>query len=111
MTTEIHDLLTAACKGKQPDDYVLTRGNGQPVTDFRKAWRGLVKAAGMPGLLVHDFRRAAIRNMIRGGISKLVAKKISGHITDSVFDRYDVVEETDLFAAAAKMESRKANGQ
>jgi integrase len=106
LTTELYNLLSEVCKGKQGEDYVLTRADGRHVVDFRKAWRGLVKAAGMPGLLLHDFRRAAIRNMMRGGISKTVAKKISGHATDSVFDRYDITDEQDLIDAAQKMEAR-----
>jgi hypothetical protein len=38
--------------------------------------------------------------MVRAGISKHVAKRISGHTTDSIFDRYDITDETDLADAA-----------
>src|SRR6266481_4622933 len=83
--------------------------NGKPVTDFRRTWRTLAKAAGMPGLFLHDLRRTAVRNMVRAGISKHVAKRISGHTTDSIFDRYDITDETDLAEAARKLEAR-SNG-
>ena len=40
------------------------------------------------------------------GIQKNVAMQIPGHRTRSVFDRYDIVNNRDLFDAAAKMEAR-----
>jgi hypothetical protein len=47
--------------------------------------------------------------MVRAGISKHVAKRISGHTTDSIFDRYDITDETDLADAARKLEARNGH--
>jgi integrase len=105
MTEEVHKLLSECVKGKQPEDAVFTRGNGEPVEDLRGTWKALTKAAGLSGLLVHDLRRSAVRRMVRRGISKHVAKRISGHKTDSVFDRYDIVDPQDLADAARKLET------
>ncbi len=109
MTDEVYKLISECIKGKQPGDPVFMWANGKPVTDFRRTWRTLAKAAGMPGLFLHDLRRTAVRNMVRAGISKHVAKRISGHTTDSIFDRYDITDETDLAEAARKLEAR-SNG-
>jgi integrase len=54
---------------------------GEPVAESRKAWATACKRAGLPGILFHDLRRSAIRNMIRAGVDRVVAEKISGHRT------------------------------
>jgi integrase len=107
MTAEVFELISECVKGKQPGDAVFTWADGTPVNDFRRSWRTIAKKAGFPGLLLHDMRRSAVRNMVRAGVSKHVAKRISGHTTDSIFDRYDIGDEADLVDAAQKIEARK----
>jgi len=69
---------------------------GERIVSFRKAWVAACEKAGVPNKLFHDFRRSAVRNMIRGGASQTGAMAVSGHLTASVFSRYNVTSERDL---------------
>jgi hypothetical protein len=88
-------------KGKQPEDFLFNREN---VLDFRGVWDSLTRKARLPGLLLHDFGRPAVRNMIRRGVPQKTAREISGHKTDAVFSRYNIVSEADIHDAACKIE-------
>jgi integrase len=79
--------------------------NGKPFGSFRKSWVSACKKAGVPDLLFHDLRRTAIRNMVRGGVERTVARTISGHRTEAVFTRYNITDEEDLKDAALKTEA------
>ena len=120
MTTEVYDLLRQCVAGKSADDYVFTT-EGKPVLDFRGAWWALWVKAGVgeyvgkdkrgkqlyEGLLFHDLRRSAVRNMVAAGIPDVVCMKITGHKSRSVFDRYNVVSTSDVAEATQKLENRK----
>jgi integrase len=97
-------LVTELRREKHPEDFLITRANGEPVKDFRETWELLVSAAGVPGLLFHDLRRSAVRNMVRRGVPQKTAREISGHKTDAVFSRYNIVSEADIRDAAHKIE-------
>ena len=77
--------------------------NGKPVRDFKNAWKIACEAAGLPGRLVHDFRRTAVRNLERAGVPRSVAMKLTGHKTEAVYRRYAIAAEADLREGVAKL--------
>jgi len=79
---------------------------GKPIRDYYAAWRAACKRAGLEGRHMHDNRRSAVRNMDRAGIPRDIAKKLSGHKTDSMYSRYNIVNERDLNDATAKLGQR-----
>ena len=110
--------------------YVFHR-DGKPIGGFRKAWisacikiglcevlkdgegkavvvkdkKGNEKIVKVPTKIFHDFRRTAIRDLVRSGVSERVAMSISGHKTRNVFDRYNIVSDQDLKEAAKKKQA------
>jgi integrase len=104
--------------GPRVCDLVFHR-EGQKVCDFRGAWERACIAAGLcvtvkdakgnetkrAVALFHDFRRSCVRNLENAGTPRKVAKSITGHVTDSVYERYHVVKEEDQRAALARVQA------
>ena len=76
---------------------------GERRGDFKKAWDTACRKAGVPGMLRHDMRRSAVRNMVNAGVPERVAMAVTGHKTRSVFDRYHIVSPGDLQDVARRL--------
>jgi hypothetical protein len=55
-------------------------------------------------LKIRDLRRSGVRNMVRAGVDRDVAKSISGHKTDSMFSRYNITDERDQREALRRVD-------
>src|SRR5215467_7546590 len=84
---------------------VFFREKGDPIKDFYGAWRAACRKVGVPGIVPHDLRRSAVRNLERSGVPRSVAMKMVGHKTEAIYRRYAIVAEADLVAGGEKLTS------
>ena len=87
-------------------------------TNLRKPWhkacvsaghRTFAEVEGKPdprynGLIIHDRRRSAIKNLMKAGVNEKVAMSISGHKTRDAFDRYHIVDKENVVEAMRRVQ-------
>ncbi len=102
------EILRAQRAANPQTEYVFTQ-NGKQIKDFRKAWSTALEKAGLvagrKGHTFHGTRRGVATNLMRAGIDVKTAMAITGHKDDKIFRRYQQVAESDLKAAAKKLEA------
>jgi len=76
---------------------------GSPIKDFRGAWAKACREAEVPGKLLHDLRRRAVRNLERAGVARSAAMKMVGHRTEAIYRRYAITDDAMLKEEALKL--------
>lgn len=98
----------------------LFHRNGKPIKTFRRSWLTACVKAGLgseirsaDGKLIkkigarvpHDFRRTAVRNLERAGVSRSDAMKMVGHKTEAIYRRYAISDERSMRESASKLDN------
>lgn len=63
------------------------------------------------GLIVHDLRRTGARNLRRAGVPETVIQVIGGWRSRSVFQRYAIVDQSDIAAAMDKLQASEREAE
>ncbi len=100
MFPELRAVVDRRWAKRHPDTDLVFHVNGRPMGDGDGTWKQACRTAGIPGLLFHDLRRTATRNLIRAGVDVKIAMKITGHETEAMLRRYDISAEDDVRDAA-----------
>lgn len=127
--TELHDLLAQRLALRQQicpacpwvffrSENRGTRGKstrqiGKQVLCIRHVLDAAKKDLGMTDRLFHDLRRTGARDLRKAGVSEGVIMRQGGWRTRSVFERYNIKDESDMHDAAAKRNQlvQKAQGE
>jgi integrase len=83
---------------------------GERAVSIRKAWENARRRANVPGRLIHDLRRTAVRNLTKMGFTPAEVMNMVGIKTLSIYLRYCITTEADIMAKAAEM-ARKARAK
>jgi integrase len=77
--------------------------DGEPIRSMYTAWLGACKRAGVPEAWFHDLRRCAVRSLERAGVPRSDAMKLTGHKTESIYNRYSISDSVRLEEAVEKL--------
>jgi integrase len=86
-STEPYHFLFPYKRGNVPHDPTRHMADN----GMQKRWNDLRQAAGMPWITGHVLRYQCITKMAEGGVDKITAKRIAGHITDKMWEKYSQV--------------------
>lgn len=101
LTPELRALLQAQDDGKS--EYVFHTKTGAAIGNYYGAWKRACRKAGHEGIIFHDLRRSAARNLIKSGEAQVTAMKLMGHRTVSMFQRYSIIDDEMLKSAGERL--------
>ncbi len=91
--------------GVMLSEFIFHR-DGKPLGDMRKSWTSACKLAGVSGRLFHDLGRTFARDADNDGVSRSVAKDITGRKTEAIYTRYRIVAEGEKASALLRMQQK-----
>lgn len=92
----IEEVIQRRRKLRRLDCPFVFHRNGKQIRSFRKAFKGAAKDIGCDGRVPHDMRRSGVRNFRKSGLSESEGMALSGHKTNAVYKRYDIISDDDL---------------
>lgn len=104
----LHEILSALPTAIHTEYVFLYRS--KPIKDIRYAFGTAIRSIGLEygragGYVFHDLRHSFVTQMRKAGVPESVIMSITGHVTRSMFDRYNKVDTSDKENAAARFMS------
>jgi integrase len=93
----LSEIIERRWNKRRLDSYVFHR-NGKQIKSFCRGWKSACKEIGQPHLVIND------RNFRKAGLSESEGMMLSGHKTNAVYRRYDIIDEQDVRDSMAKVQ-------
>lgn len=103
--TEVSPVAKSSRRMSDPRPGTTKNREGRQLGDHRDTWMRACRRAKLPGKLVYDLRRSAVRNLERAGVPRSWAMKLTRHKTESAYRRYAIVSEADLGEGVRRLAS------
>jgi integrase len=91
---------------RHPDAMPFASRLGEGCVDFKKRWARLIEQAGLPGMHVHDLRKAAAVRLLRSGVGIGRAAAVLGNSSRTLEKHYAQFDRGDLVDIAAVLHQR-----
>jgi integrase len=102
LLAEIREALIA--KHRQLPEHVFPGGGtAEHITNIKRAWGSITKAAGITGLRIHDLRHSFASELVSGGNSLALIGALLGHASPETTKRYAHLYRDPLRAATERV--------
>jgi integrase len=108
---ELRAFTGMALDRRDPKCPWLFQYSGKRLKNIRTGFEKACIDAGYSDVIFHDTRRTAIARMEDAGISRREAMQITGHLTETVYKRYDIGAEAGATEAGRKLREFEAHGK
>jgi integrase len=105
----VWEMVDRRVQSANADGYLFHR-SGKPVKSVRKLCKTVCEIAEInPEHFFHNLRRSATTLLNRSGVDKETGKRITGHVTDTLYNRYNQVSVEQLRALQGESGRKTAN--
>jgi integrase len=115
LTTEMQEILMRRAAARQIEVdgatilcNLIFHKNGKRLGQCQKEWKQAVEAANCPDLVFHDLRRFAVTALTNAGVPQSIAMKVSGHKTEAMFKRYQILVTDEVRSAMERTQELRA---
>jgi integrase len=84
-------------------ELVFVRANGEPIRDFRRAWKNALERAKLKGKLFHGLRRGVTTGLAEAGVPEQIAMAFTGHKDIATHRNYRQLLQNSLRDAAVAL--------
>jgi integrase len=100
---EMRAFVEMALANRNPDCPYLFQYRGKRLKDIRTGFEQARRHAKLGDVIFHDTRRSAVTRMEKAKIEREEAMEITGHRTQSIYERYHIGKESGATEAGRKL--------